>query len=48
MDRMIAGVVAGAPDGAPAIIKKLTDEIRAFSGAQPQNDDITLLVIRKL
>lgn len=48
VERMTANIIAGAPEGAAAIIKRLTDDIRAFSGAQPQNDDITLIVIRKL
>jgi sigma-B regulation protein RsbU (phosphoserine phosphatase) len=48
MDKMNQAVQASAPDGAPAIVKRLTDDLRSFSGAQPQNDDITLIVIRKL
>ena len=48
MDRMIQAVQTSAPDGAPAIVKRLTDDLRSFAGIQPQNDDITLIVIRKL
>jgi serine phosphatase RsbU (regulator of sigma subunit) len=29
------------------VITKLIDELRNFVGAQPQNDDITLIAIRK-
>ena len=47
MDRTIQAVQAGAPEGAPAIVKRLTDDLRTFAGVQPQNDDITLIVIRK-
>lgn len=47
MERTIAAVRAGAPQGAPAIVKRLTDDLRTFAGIQPQNDDITLIVIRK-
>ncbi len=47
MERMIQAVQAGAPQGAPAIVKRLTDDLRTFAGIQPQNDDITLIVIRK-
>ena len=47
MDRTIAALRAGAPQGAPAIVKRLTDDLRTFAGIQPQNDDITLIVIRK-
>lgn len=46
-ERMIDSVRASAPEGAPAIISRLIDELRSFVGAQPQNDDITLIAIRK-
>jgi phosphoserine phosphatase RsbU/P len=46
-DRMIECVRASAPGGAAAIITGLIDELRRFVGAQPQNDDITLIAIRK-
>ena len=46
-ERMIECVRASAPEGAPAIISGLIDELRSFVGAQPQNDDITLIAIRK-
>ena len=46
-DRMVQCVRASAPEGAPAIITRLIDELRSFVGAQPQNDDITLIAIRK-
>ncbi len=48
MDKMIQAVRSAAPEGSPAIVKRLTDDLRNFSGNQPQNDDITLIVIRKL
>lgn len=47
MERMVRAVQTGAPKGAPAIVKQLTEELRTFAGIQPQNDDITLIVIRK-
>jgi len=46
-ERMMECVRASAPEGAPAIITRLIDELRSFVGAQPQNDDITLIAIRK-
>lgn len=46
-ERMIESVSASAPEGAPAIITRLIDDLRSFVGAQPQNDDITLIAIRK-
>jgi sigma-B regulation protein RsbU (phosphoserine phosphatase) len=48
MEKMILAVQSAAPEGSPAIVKRLTDDLRNFSGNQPQNDDITLIVIRKL
>ncbi len=47
-ERMIQAVQQAAPGGSPAIVKRLTDDLRGFIGAQPQADDITLIVIRKL
>jgi sigma-B regulation protein RsbU (phosphoserine phosphatase) len=46
-DRMIECVRTSASEGAPAIITRIIDELRAFVGVQPQNDDITLIAIRK-
>jgi sigma-B regulation protein RsbU (phosphoserine phosphatase) len=46
-ERMIECVQTSAPEGAPAIIARIIDELRVFVGAQPQNDDITLIAIRK-
>lgn len=45
--RMIHSIQAGAPTGAAGILKCLTEDLMAFIGSQPQNDDITLIVIRK-
>src|SRR5438067_926717 len=47
IDRMIQSVRASARHGASAIIARLIDDVRNFVGAQPQNDDITLITIRK-
>src|SRR5437762_4680330 len=46
-ERMMECVRASAPEGAPAMISRLIDELRSFVGSQPQNDDITLIAIRK-
>jgi sigma-B regulation protein RsbU (phosphoserine phosphatase) len=46
-ERMMECIRASAPEGAPAIIARLIDELRSFVGVQPQNDDITLIAIRK-
>ena len=45
---LLPGLMESAPEGAAAVIKRLTDDLRAFVGGQPQNDDITLIVIRKV
>ncbi len=47
MKNMIQSIQASAAGGAPAIVSRLTDDLRAFIGSYPQNDDITLIVIRK-
>ena len=47
MEKVIQSIQASAPDGAAAMITRLTDDLRAFVGVQPQNDDITLIAIRK-
>jgi sigma-B regulation protein RsbU (phosphoserine phosphatase) len=47
LERMAESVRASATDGAQAIVKKLIEEVRDFTGSQPQNDDITLIAIRK-
>jgi sigma-B regulation protein RsbU (phosphoserine phosphatase) len=47
VDRMIDSVRASANHGAAAIIKRVIEDVRAFVGTTPQNDDITLIVIRK-
>jgi sigma-B regulation protein RsbU (phosphoserine phosphatase) len=47
VERMIQSVRASAMSGAPAIVTRLIDDLRNFVGSQPQNDDITLIAIRK-
>ena len=47
LERMMQSVQASAVKGAPEIIKRLTEEVVAFIGSEPQNDDITLIAIRK-
>jgi len=48
LERLNQAICSSAPDGAPAIIRRLTDDVRSFTGVQPQNDDITLIAIHKL
>jgi sigma-B regulation protein RsbU (phosphoserine phosphatase) len=47
IERMIQSVRASALDGASAMVTRVIEDVRNFSGAQPQNDDITLIAIRK-
>ena len=47
LERTIQAVRASASNGAPAIVKKLIGDVRDFTGSHPQNDDITLIAIRK-
>ena len=47
MDNVIASILASAADGAAGVIARLTDDLRTFIGPHPQNDDITLIAIRK-
>jgi sigma-B regulation protein RsbU (phosphoserine phosphatase) len=47
VERMMQSVRASANDGAQAIVRKVIDDVRDFTGSAPQNDDITLIAIRK-
>src|SRR5216117_1679430 len=47
VDRLMQSVRSTAKDGAQAIVKKIIQEVRDFSGPAPQNDDMTLIAIRK-
>ena len=47
LDRMMHSVRAGANDGAQAIVRTIIEDVRDFTGPVPQNDDITLIAIRK-
>ena len=47
VDRLMQSVRSSAKDGAQAIVKKIIQEVRDFSGPAPQNDDMTLIAIRK-
>lgn len=47
LPRMVQDLQASAAHGAPAIIKRLTENIKNFVGNFLQYDDITLIAIRK-
>lgn len=47
MENVIRSILASASQGAAGIVTKLTDDLRNFAGTHPQQDDITLIVIRK-
>ena len=47
LERMMQSVRASATNGAQAIVKKIIEDVRDFTGSVPKNDDITLIAIRK-
>lgn len=47
LERTIQAVRASAGKNAAAIVTQVIDDVRNFVGSQPQNDDITLIAIRK-
>jgi sigma-B regulation protein RsbU (phosphoserine phosphatase) len=47
VERTMQAVRASAMSGAQAIVTRLIDDLRDFVGSNPQNDDITLIAIRK-
>jgi len=47
VDRMMQSVRASANDSAQAIVKRIIEDVREFTGSVPQNDDMTLIAIRK-
>jgi sigma-B regulation protein RsbU (phosphoserine phosphatase) len=47
VERTMQSVRGIASSGAQAIVGRLIDDLRNFVGARPQNDDITLIAIRK-
>jgi len=47
LDRMILSVRASATEGAQTIVKRIIEDVRSFIGSVPQNDDITVIAIRK-
>ncbi len=46
-ERMIESIRTSAKNGAQAVITQLIEDLRRFVGSHPQNDDITLIAIRK-
>lgn len=47
LEAMKRAIQASAPEGAAAVVSRVAAEVRAFIGDHPQNDDITLIAIRK-
>jgi phosphoserine phosphatase RsbU/P len=47
VERMTESIRRSAPDGAQAVVTRLIDDVRSFAASTPQNDDITLIAIRK-
>ncbi|MEO8205420.1 MAG: GAF domain-containing SpoIIE family protein phosphatase [Chthoniobacterales bacterium] len=48
LPRLTQGLQASAPLGAPVVIRRLSEDLKNFSGNYPQHDDITLIAIQKL
>ena len=48
ISQLIEAVQASSPNGAPAILSRVTSDLKSFVGGHQQNDDITLIAIRKL
>ncbi|HYY31656.1 MAG TPA: GAF domain-containing SpoIIE family protein phosphatase [Chthoniobacterales bacterium] len=48
MSRLTEAILASAAEGAPGILNRVTADLKSFVGNYPQNDDITLIAIRKL
>jgi sigma-B regulation protein RsbU (phosphoserine phosphatase) len=47
LERMIQSVRASANGSASGMVTRVIEDVRNFAGSQPQNDDITLIAIRK-
>jgi sigma-B regulation protein RsbU (phosphoserine phosphatase) len=47
LERMMESVRVSATNGATAVVTQVIDDVRSFVGARPQNDDVTLIAIRK-
>src|SRR5437667_1694489 len=47
LERTMVSVQSSAIEGAQAIVTRLIDDLRNFVGSTPQNDDITMIAIRK-
>ena len=48
ISQLIEAVQASSPNGAPAILSRVTSDLKSFVGGHHQNDDITLIAIRKV
>lgn len=47
-ERLVRALQTAASGSAANVIRQVTDDLKAFVGAHPQHDDITLIAIRKL
>ncbi len=47
LERTTAAFRSSAKEGGQAMVNRLIDDLRNFVGSTPQNDDITLITIRK-
>src|SRR5438270_7593005 len=47
VERLSQSIRESAASGASGMVRRLIDDLRNFVGAQPQNDDVTVIAIRK-
>jgi sigma-B regulation protein RsbU (phosphoserine phosphatase) len=47
LPRLVQSLQASAPHGAANVVKYVAEDVKAFAGAYPQHDDITLIAISK-
>ncbi len=47
LPRLVQSLQASAPHGAANVVKCVAEDVKAFAGAYPQHDDITLIAIAK-
>ena len=48
VERLSQSVRASATESASAIVRRVIEDVRNFAGSHPQQDDITLIAIRKI
>jgi sigma-B regulation protein RsbU (phosphoserine phosphatase) len=47
LDRLVQSLQASAPHGATRVVRRLAEDVKAFTGGEPKHDDFTLIAIYK-